>query len=260
MEAALVFPVFLFAVLALQSLHQVMRVQETIAQGLADTGRMVSQAAVLADQSKVDLQWDGTGREILTFTGMQAFFHTCLGRDELTVRLADGGNAGIVLTGSTASLEESTKLTAVCRIRIRWPFFSPPGVITAVRCQIRGFLGDQVWKDHAADEGASEEKPDDRLVYITEYGTVYHLDPTCVYLNPKVRQMTLAQAQAARAADGSKYYPCELCYQENGGMVYITSDGNRYHSSRECPGLKRTIRQVWLSTLKGWKACSRCGS
>ena len=41
--------------------------------------------------------------------------------------------------------------------------------------------------------------------------------------------------------------------------IYITSQGNRYHTQLNCSGLKRTIYTVPLSQTGGRGRCSKCG-
>jgi len=53
---------------------------------------------------------------------------------------------------------------------------------------------------------------------------------------------------------------CEYCGEK--GMVtivFITSYGNKYHTTTKCPGLKRTIKSIPLSQVKGVNPCQKCG-
>ena len=70
----------------------------------------------------------------------------------------------------------------------------------------------------------------------------------------------------SKSANGSlrnvyreKYHPCEICGKKASGTVYITTDGNRYHSTLECSGLKRTVHKKELGDVGDLRPCSRCG-
>jgi len=65
-----------------------------------------------------------------------------------------------------------------------------------------------------------------------------------------------------RNKGGAKYYPCEYCARGKlGGIVYITSEGNRIHKNKTCPGIKRivTTMKKTEAEARGLRPCERCG-
>ena len=115
------------------------------------------------------------------------------------------------------------------------------------------------WTGYSGDEG--EQRGEQEMVYITQTGSVYHLDPGCSYLTLSIENVSQSELSMRRNESGGKYYPCEKCIRsgQEPSSVYITGSGDRYHSQITCSGLKRTVRMVEKSQLKGWRACSRCG-
>lgn len=95
-------------------------------------------------------------------------------------------------------------------------------------------------------------------VYITPEGKVYHLDNECTHLKLSIRSVSIVTAKEERNNYGQKYRKCMLCDDAFGALVYITSEGDCYHSERSCSGLKRTIRRVPLSEVSGRGLCIRC--
>ena len=112
------------------------------------------------------------------------------------------------------------------------------------------------YKKGSGSGGSGEEG--ERMVYITETGTVYHLSRSCTHLDLKIIPIDSSAVGDARNAGGAKYKACERC-GGGSGLVYITVEGDRYHSSLGCSGLKRTIYEVPISQVGGRRACSRCG-
>lgn len=108
-------------------------------------------------------------------------------------------------------------------------------------------------------DGGEEENG---MVYVTESGSVYHKHADCTYLRLSIQQVSGASATSRRNIYGERYQCCDSCSrgQPPAGMVFITKTGNRYHNSRNCSGLKRTVRLVKPSYVEGMDACSRCGS
>ena len=111
-------------------------------------------------------------------------------------------------------------------------------------------------------QAGGEEKEKEPMIYVTENGSVYHKDIGCSYLDLSISHVSKNAAEGLRNHYGEKYSPCETCGkgQEQGGMVYITETGNRYHTLESCSGLKRTVRMEKQSHVSGkMHACSRCG-
>ena len=111
-----------------------------------------------------------------------------------------------------------------------------------------------------ADFSDVETEPE-KMVYVTESGTVYHRKPGCRYLKVSINQISGSSVSHARNDSGQKYSPCETCSrnQKPSGVVYVTSSGNRYHNLATCSGLKRTVKLVKESQVGGMHACSSCG-
>ena len=97
-------------------------------------------------------------------------------------------------------------------------------------------------------------------VYVTQYGEVYHTDPGCIYLNPQIRAVPASEIGNYRSGNGAMYYPCECCKPGGNGIVYITKEGIRYHSDRNCSGLVRHVSKVETDVAKdSYRPCPICG-
>lgn len=109
-------------------------------------------------------------------------------------------------------------------------------------------------------EGGAQQTPE-KMVYVTETGSVYHRSLSCSYINLSVEQISGSSVQSRRNQYGEKYEACEICSrnQNPAGTVFITGKSNRYHNLGSCSGLKRTVRIVKESEAKGMGACGRCG-
>ena len=154
-------------------------------------------------------------------------------------------------------MEEDDKIDLVVTYQVQSPsgLLRIPGVVFLQRCTIRGWVG----RDGSgeADSGESESE-DTEVCYVTEHGRVYHTDPDCTHIHLSIREVTPEEAKAARNAYGGKYHVCEKCGGGDGGNVYITSDGNRYHGSLGCSGLKRTVHEVSAQEAASLQPCSKC--
>lgn len=101
----------------------------------------------------------------------------------------------------------------------------------------------------------------EKMVYITERGSVYHVYSDCTYLNPSIQKVLLSIVEKKRNSSGGKYKKCEICYKTDNSLtkyVYITTYGDRYHLNKKCHGIKRNIRKVKISEIGGMSECSKC--
>lgn len=108
--------------------------------------------------------------------------------------------------------------------------------------------------------GYFDDQDDSQYVYITANSEVYHLNRECSHIRLTVRQVSSEAIGELRNSNGAKYYSCETCHSSlDDSVVYITSDGTRFHKSVSCSGLKRTVRAVKISRIGDRRPCSRCG-
>lgn len=98
-------------------------------------------------------------------------------------------------------------------------------------------------------------------VYVTEDGEVWHSRGDCSYLKPSVYEAQAETVWSLRNGDGERYRPCSRCgNRPQSGTVYLTREGNRYHSVRNCPSLLRRVRAVAWREDMPYRPCSRCAT
>ena len=107
-----------------------------------------------------------------------------------------------------------------------------------------------------------EDSQEGAYVYITPYGSVYHRDISCSYLNPSIHCVDIAEIDEKRNLDGSRYEICGQCGDRPGtsSYVYVTDYGEVYHRALDCGGLRRTVYRVLLEEAAGYGLCSKCGN
>ncbi|MCR5203399.1 MAG: hypothetical protein K6D02_10010 [Lachnospiraceae bacterium] len=108
-------------------------------------------------------------------------------------------------------------------------------------------------------EGVSMVENKDMYVYVAKNSKVYHKNPECTYIKPKVSTVRSSLIKYKRNNSGGKYKPCKKC-TGNGiaYYVYVTEYGTRYHSDKNCNNIYHEIRRVKLSEVAGMNPCSKC--
>ena len=102
--------------------------------------------------------------------------------------------------------------------------------------------------------------PEEEIVYVTEGSEVWHRDRNCSHLMLTIKQVDPTRVPDLRNESGGKYKPCGICHAKlSDGILFVTTDGDRYHNSVTCSGLKRTVYAVNYSEVKDKRPCSRCG-
>ena len=160
------------------------------------------------------------------------------------------------LTGET--LTDVIDLYEPFRWSVKW--FPVPGA--SVLIPVRGRV--HVWNGRSIEE-SPEVIPDaeeDELVYLTDYGSVYHTSASCSHLHLTVQSVNSSRVNSCVNTDGAHYHACAKCVGagNRSGTVYITDDGDCYHNSAECSGLTRNVRLVRKSEAAGVHICSRCAA
>lgn len=161
---------------------------------------------------------------------------------------AEAKKAGIILGSAQKTDAGDVTIHRSAKIKKLWidPFQTKSNVTQRAVC--RAWIG------------FTELETDETYVYVTPNGSVYHLSRDCTHLDLSIERVSFAGACASRNQYGERYGACELCGRNPGAFVYITSEGNRYHTERSCSGLKRTVRQIPLSEVGGRSCCIRCMS
>lgn len=99
-----------------------------------------------------------------------------------------------------------------------------------------------------------KDAEDSEYVYITTGDTVYHTNRYCTHLALSISQVSIESIKTQK-----RYTPCIRCKKmENPGWYYVTKEGDKYHNSLLCSGLKRSIERVKKDEVPNRRMCSRC--
>lgn len=244
-EAALVFPIFLLAVTAFLYLLVLTQLKIETGRSLTDAGKDL---AVLAEYSDTAGGMGSTAAVILY--GKQEVKAALSGKVAAAV-LMDGAE-GLSLLGSSWDSEKS-----LITLEISGQAVFPPGISWFHPVRIRQKRVVRGWTGFGGRERSSNSEKEE-VVYVTDYGTVYHRELSCRYLKLSIRQSRLSEVADLRNESGGKYYPCEKCWKEGADPVFLTDDGTRYHQSLNCSAMVRGIHTIPLSETM-LPPCSVCG-
>ena len=237
LEAAAVIPIFFLAILCMVYLFEVIAIQSSLQSALQKVGKE------LADEFYV--------YPYVSDQEVEERVVSIVGEERLEDSMIAGGSDGLDFSNTKINLiTGEMNLNVRYQIEIPVPFFHLPVRICEERLKVKAWNGRSLGFNMT---GGSE------MVYVSDYGVVYHKSLTCSYLELSVRSVNASSIGTERNQSGGKYYPCEKCdHISSGRMVYVTDYGNRYHTSLNCSGLKRTINLVSLEELNGIGGCSKC--
>ena len=254
-EASLVVPVFLFAVIFFLYFFQFLSVMDSVQSGITEAGRFISRYAPVAEE--------GTLSETFKIILLKQKFYEYLDEGSINANCIVGGVYGITVT-LTGEKEDSNELQIMAAYSFRFPipFFGEKTSLVTQKVKTRTFVGQEMKKNRGQKKEVDENSElDDLLVYVTEHGSVYHTSESCTHLQFSISEITISQIKSARNHNGGKYKACEKCVKNKNmeESVYITNDGEHYHNSLSCSGLKRTVYAVPYLEVIGKRKCSRCG-
>ena len=235
-EASLVLPIFLFAMILIGYLGQMMRCQDEVQGALTRVAREAS------------AEYGATQSDILK---SKAYYMA-----KLNTYLK--GSAGTVTLLESHLMENNDEIDLVAGYQVTTPFrlMGFGKFHFRQRVHTRAFTG--------VDRREKENESDDITVYVTETGRVYHRTLTCTYLKLSISKVQFRDLINLRNESGGKYKSCEKCCKGKemnaADSVWITGYGDRYHTTGSCSGLTRNIQEIKLSEVGNRPPCSKCGT
>lgn len=252
-EAALVFSLFLLAVLNLMSVLEFIRLQSNMETALHQVGKKMTIYGYAYDKSGLKLEEYPLSSVLFSYSYVKSGIENYVGKEYLNHTVLKNGSNGIYYGHSKIMENDLIDIVALYEVSGLLSYKGLKGVPMFSR-----FYG-HVWNGYDV-ELQGEEKEEETYVFITPTGTVYHRNRNCTYLNPSVEIVYYEDVKKRRNESGALYYACEQCGNKKNTVVYITDYGNRYHTSLDCSGLKRTVYAIPLSEVGGRSPCSKCGS
>lgn len=245
-EAAVVLPLFLFFLLHLGCAIELIRLHGNLQLALWEIcGKTAVYGYALEDQSFAPFFSGLYVREQLVETA---------GKEYLDQAPLQNGSAGL-------SLWESDLFSSRDEMDVTVTYAVSPWIssVSFLPFRMANRFCVHIWNGYEIPENPEADHVCEDVVYMTENGEVYHENPECTYLRLRIRQVTGQEAQSAVNLFGERYTPCERCRPDpSAGTLYLTEEGERYHASADCPGLKRTVLTVPRKRGETYPPCSRC--
>ena len=255
-ETALVLPMFMFAMISVIFLAEAIRFSANMTAALSETATEYAKFAYAYEKCAGGMPQlaEKLGGKVFAATAAKAQVMHMLGSDYIASSPVESGESGIsFIHSSVMGEDEMIDLVAVYRIDTPYDLLNISNPVTADRARVRAFTGYDNSKNSKKDKKAEE------TVFITRTGSVYHRSIGCKHLNFTIRTADMETLNKERNNGGAKYYPCEHCARKAAhGLVYITDDGTRYHTSLDCSDLTRDIKEVPISQAGGRGPCKDC--
>ena len=238
LEAALVVPIFFFAMLCLMYLMEITVIQTTMRTALHSVGKELAKEAYTTP--------------LLSGHEVEQKLREQIGTDKLNRSMIVGGEGGLDCSASSANWT-SGELKLVVQYDLDVPvlMFRLPIVSRREELRVKG------WTGYVSGWGGAQQET---MVYITDYGLVYHREKECTYLELSVNSVKAADIETLRHQSGGKYYPCASCKTKvaRPTVVYVTDYGERYHTTLNCSKMKRNVYAVPLDEVYILGGCSKC--
>lgn len=259
-EAALVIPLFLSAMISLLGIMEIFDVQMRL------EGALFQVAKEMAVQGYAYERLAG-GKEKTSSIPLSVAFSESYVRAQVqknvTASFLDhsvikNGRKGMLYSFSRIMEADRIELRIVYRVAPRLMLVPFPKTWTMSQVVIRAFTG----YDPKRPLMTGDEDDSARYVYVTQCGHAYHKSRSCSHLQLSVRLADLSEIGTMRNEEGGRYRPCRICHasRRTGEAVLVTNLGDRYHRTVTCPGLKRTISCIPLREAAGYTPCQRCSA
>ena len=159
---------------------------------------------------------------------------------------------------NSSYLKENNMIKLVLSYQPR-PKYTPlslPLTFFVQKAAVRGWIG----KDGRSGRKKKEkgDNSQNRTVYVTEHGSVFHTNPDCSHLKVTIIPVTRKQLEHARNVSGGKYKKCPHCGSQRTDQYYVDPYGSCWHTSVECSHLKRTVHEKDMEECGHMHECKDC--
>lgn len=238
-EAALVLPIFLFMMVCVISLSALMVFQERLKECIHEEAKVIAMKtgfeSVPGEEEVKENIKEGMGEYMLSIAPIK------------------GGWEAIDFSDSDLG-EEIVLLKADYEAELYYDMFH---LFEKQFSQQSLF---HTWRGYERGYCEHPENIEEEYVYITKDSEVYHCSRECSHILLNISEMSPEGVKAARNTSGAKYTSCEHCHSKlSDSTLYITPDGDCYHNTLSCSGLKRSVTAIPRSETGNRRPCSRCG-
>lgn len=241
-EASMALPLFLFFFLHLMGCVEMLRLHGKLTFAMWDAGKKLTIYGAVAEEAGVDLPDVG-----VSYLYVENHLSDLLGKEYLDTSPLVYGRKGLNFLASEYD-ENEVDIALTYEVQPKITLFP----FSYLRMGNR-FLG-KTWTGYDVTGG------EERYVYVTLYGEVWHSTPECTHIFIDIRLASRKNIETMQNSAGAYYRLCELCEEEAWrDVVYYTPQGECYHKIKECSALIRYVRAIeWSSTIP-YRPCSRCG-
>lgn len=225
-EAAMVVPIFLFFSYLMIQVITVTRVEEQVQWTLEMTADTMAGLGIAP-----------------TVEEGYAIFLSNISKSNVNMKYIDHKVLGFSLANSKVNKNDCLDLQVTYKII----FTNISGKKISIPCR------QKVYRKCFTGKSVKDAE-DSEYVYITTGDSVYHTNRYCTHLALSITQISIGNIK-----EQTKYKPCIRCKNmKNPGWYYVTNQGEKYHNSLLCSGLKRTIERVKKKEVANRRLCSRC--
>lgn len=271
-EAALVLPVFFYFMLFFLFYIQIFTTQERLQSAISAMGLELSKTEyirqdfettqdALSFDFSIFSELEGLGitemaEAYLSEAILKQYSKKYMNRKEINHSFIKNGFQGIRFISSPVEEGDFFDIIVSYEIELPISLFSFEPISMLQRTRVRNWTGCQVQPAYQAET----EEGVEAIVYITATGTVYHGKEDCSHIKLSVTSVQ-GIPYNLRNSNGAKYYPCESCCEGKTNELdtyYITKDGTRYHTRRDCSRIKRSVTAITISEIGSRTPCKRC--
>lgn len=237
-EASVVIPIFMIAMMSLISILAVINIDIRIRNALYEESRYISM-----------MQYDHPVNDVQEIENRVL---DALGNGIVTSPFIDNSRGGIDFSDSDLTNKEVLNLVVHYNARI------PFDIAGYCHCRFTERIVVHTWVGYI--NGLNGYRGNDAIVYITDSGQVFHRNINCTHIKLNIVEVAGSEIPSIRNVNGSKYKKCEICDSNlSDPLLYVTSDGTKYHNRIACSGITRNIRAVHIYEVLNRRPCTRCG-